>query len=515
MSIETLKQEEKESIINKITNLFDRAEALRAPWESHWQDCYDYSVPERSALGSYFTSGSKRNNQIYDATALNAADQLGASMLSELTPPWSSWFSLIPGPDLDEVQSEELAPLLEQSTQILQDHFDRSNLSVEIHQAFMDLVTAGTASMLVEEAAPGHFSALQFSAIPLNQLYVLEGDDGKLSISFRRMSLSDRQMINRFGEDHPALKGQFSGYQAAAGQGQSYYQILEAVLPTKGGFDYYVLLLDDGEPELLEKGRFESSPFVSFRWSKSPGEIYGRSPVMKALPDIKTANKVVELVLKNASIAITGIWQADDDGVLNPANIQLKPGTIIPKAVGSAGLKPLEMPGNFDVSQLVLEDLRARIKNALLADKLSPLEGRQMSATEVLERSSEVTRVLGATYGRLQSELLLPMIKRAYNILKRRGLIPNIPLDGRVATVRYTSPLAQSQNARELQNILTWAAQAGEFSGADPSIRIRYDKIAQYAAKTLGIPADFIETAVNTPQPLPSPVMIEEEERNL
>jgi hypothetical protein len=44
---------------------------------------------------------------------------------------------------------------------------------------------------------------------------------------------------------------------------------------------------------LLAEGKFEYSPFISFRWLKSPGEIYGRSPVMKALPDIKTANKVV------------------------------------------------------------------------------------------------------------------------------------------------------------------------------------------------------------------------------
>ena len=58
---------------------------------------------------------------------------------------------------------------------------------------------------------------------------------------------------------------------------------------------------------------------------------------MKALPDIRTANKVVELVLKNASIAVTGIWQADDDGVLNPGTVRLVPGTIIPKAPGSAG----------------------------------------------------------------------------------------------------------------------------------------------------------------------------------
>ena len=77
---------------------------------------------------------------------------------------------------------------------------------------------------------------------------------------------------------------------------------------------------------------------MTFRWVKGAGELYGRSPVMTALPDIKTANKVVELILKNASIAVTGIWLADDDGVLNPANIKLVPGSIIPKAVGSAGL---------------------------------------------------------------------------------------------------------------------------------------------------------------------------------
>ena len=81
---------------------------------------------------------------------------------------------------------------------------------------------------------------------------------------------------------------------------------------------------------------------------------------MKALPDIKTANKVVELVLKNASIAVTGIWQADDDGVLNPATVELVPGTIIPKAGGSSGLTPLETPGRFDVSEIVLESLLGR-----------------------------------------------------------------------------------------------------------------------------------------------------------
>jgi hypothetical protein len=123
------------------------------------------------------------------------------------------------------------------------------------------------------------------------------------------------------------------------------FAVIEAVLPDRsggGGYDYVVFFASDpvdttAQDGVIATGRFAVSPYIAFRWLKAPGEIYGRSPVMKALPDIKTANKVVELVLKNASIAVTGIWQADDDGILNPATVRLVPGSIIPKAVGSAG----------------------------------------------------------------------------------------------------------------------------------------------------------------------------------
>src|SRR5690606_12336854 len=210
------------------------------------------------------------------------------------------------------------------------------------------------------------------------------------------------------------------------------------------GYRYAAVVRAGEEPAVtLAEGRFTSSPFIAFRWMKAPGETYGRSPVMQALPDIKTANKVVELVLKNASIAVTGIWQADDDGVLNPATVRLVPGAIIPKAIGSDGLKPLEAPGRFDVSQLVLEDLRARIRHALLADRLGQVESPRMTATEVLERSAEMARVLGATYGRLQSEFLSPLVERGLSILRRRGEIPDIRIDGRLVELRYSSPLAE------------------------------------------------------------------------
>jgi hypothetical protein len=272
--------------------------------------------------------------------------------------------------------------------------------------------------------------------------------------------------------------------------------VIEAVMPDpSGGYRYQVILEESGGASSLDAfatGAFERSPFINFRWLKAPGEVYGRSPVMKALPDIKTANKVVELILKNATIAVSGIWQADDDGVLNPATVKLVPGTIIPKAVGSKGLTPLEAPGRFDVSQLVLGDLRTRIRHALLADRLAPLDGPKMTATEVLERSVEVSRILGATYGRLQSELLNPIVDRAMAILRRRGEIGDIVIDGRIVELRYRSPLAQSQQRQDAQGVIMWLDAIRAF-GPEAIGVLDMPKTARWIARAFNLPESLIK----------------------
>jgi hypothetical protein len=213
--------------------------------------------------------------------------------------------------------------------------------------------------------------------------------------------------------------------------------------------------------------------------------------MMTALPDVRTANKVVELILKNASIAVTGIWLAEDDGVLNPANIKLIPGSIIPKAVGSEGLKPLEMPGRFDVSQLVLDDLRARIRHTLLVDRLGPVQDARMTATEVLERSAETTRLLSAVFGRLQSELLTPLVARGLAILARRGEIEDIRLDGRSVELRYSSPLARRQSRLDVQNALLWLETVRQMGDPASSV-VDLPGAARWLGHSLGVPSQLI-----------------------
>ncbi len=483
-----------------------RARERRAEWESIWRECYDYALPSRSGALSP-AGGQAKPERLFDGTAPDAVDQLAASLLAQLTPPWARWFGLGPGTDSSPDERGLLAPELERVAAVLQSHFDRSNFAVEMHQCYLDLAVAGTASLLVEEAPLGEASALRFTAVPLPQIAFEESASGRLDATFRRWDMPVARARARFpGVELPA----FALERADRDPGAT-FAVIEAVLPCNHngnhdgnddgaeGFRYLAVADSEtgaefgaaSEATVLAQGRFAHSPFINFRWLKAPGEIYGRSPVMKALPDIKTANKVVELVLKNASIAVTGIWQADDDGVLNPATVRLVPGAIIPKAVGSAGLTPLEAPGRFDVSQLVLEELRARIRQAMLADKLGQVSGPRMTATEVLERAAEMARALGATYGRLQSELLTPLLLRAVAILVRRGEIPPLTVDGRRIALEYKSPLARNQARMDAQHTLLWL-EAVRALGPEGLAAVDHAQAARWLGRAFGVPGELI-----------------------
>ena len=450
--------------IEKLIKRYQKAEERKQQWEPHWQECYEYAFPQRENIcrsAMMNIDGGKKNIHLYDATAPDAVDQLASSLLAELTPPWAKWFGLTAGPELLLEEASQVAEVLNKTTEVMLQNFEHSNFAVEIHQCYLDLIVAGTACLMFEEASIGEASAFRFYAVPLREIALEESADGKLESTFRSSKIRIDDIKVRFPdveipERWLELNRQDSDYRL---------NLIEAVIPQNGkfgtsGYEYTAFVWNENcgteDNLILKEGIFATSPFINFRWLKAPGEIYGRSPVMKALPDIKTANKVVELILKNASISVTGIWQADDDGVLNPANIKLVPGAIIPKAVGSKGLTPLEAPGKFDVSQLILENLQKSINHALLADRLSQVNSPTMTATEVLERTAEIARILGASFGRLQAELLTPLLKRAFLILRRRGDVMNFDLDGKIVDLQYKSPLALLRAREDVNNISEW-----------------------------------------------------------
>lgn len=395
-----------------LEQMYRRALDLRAPWLTRWDSALRYTMPRADDEAA----------TLFDATAADAADNLAASIYSLLTPPESLWLSLVP----ESAQSPDASA----ATMALRANLNDSNFYTTIHQCYMDLIVLGTACLFMAENPIGAASAFSFTAIPMRDIAVLNG------AVFHMATMPAREVMERY----PTWTPPANLRDTIKNDPETPLRLVQSLVGTD--FTAWLDVGGDIENNIVSTGKFETNPYIIFRWAVASGEQYGRGPVLRALPDIKTANKVVELVLKNATIAVSGIWQADDDGVINLANINLTPGAIIPKAVGSSGLTPLASGANFDVSQIVLKDLRERIRHALLADRLGLLSEKEMTATEIMARNADMMRILGATYGRLLHEFIRPLVERGLQILSRRGVIDKISLHSD-AELKYIAPIAQ------------------------------------------------------------------------
>jgi nucleotide-binding universal stress UspA family protein len=220
---------------------------------------------------------------------------------------------------------------------------------------------------------------------------------------------------------------------------------------------------------------------------------------MTALPDIKTLNKVKELLLKNASLAVAGVYTAADDGVLNPNTVKITPGAIIPVARngGSQGPALLALPrsGDFNVSQLVINDMTQSIKRILLDESLPPDNMSARSATEIVERMKELAQNLGSAFGRLINETMIPVTAKILEVMDERGLI-DMPLrvNGLEVKVTPVAPLAMAQNMEEVNSIMQYM-QISQSLGTDGQLAIKTDVLVDYLADKLGVPAAVRNTA--------------------
>jgi len=123
-------------------------------------------------------------------------------------------------------------------------------------------------------------------------------------------------------------------------------------------------------------------------------------------------------------------------------------------------------------------------------------QGPQMTATEVIQRNEEKMRLLGPVLGRLQSELLKPLIDRAFNILLRREQFPPAPefLSGQDIEIEYVSPLAKAQKSTELSSITRAIEILGSLANVAPVFDyVNFDALTKHVAELVGMPQKLLK----------------------
>ena len=143
------------------------------------------------------------------------------------------------------------------------------------------------------------------------------------------------------------------------------------------------------------------------------------------------------------------------------------------------------------------EQRRQAIRQAFYVDQLLLGQGANMTATEVLQRNEEKMRLLGPVLGRLQSELLQPLIDRSFALLLRQGAFATPPeeMQGQDIDIEYVSPLAKAQKMSELQNTLRGVEVMTQLSQIIPVLEyFDPDKMVNYLIEVMGMPAHVVRS---------------------
>lgn len=494
-----------------------RLEALRGErgsWMPHWAELAEHLLPRRgrflAAEGAGGTArpnqGGKRNGRIVNGTGTIALRTLQSGLSAGVTSPARPWFKLTtPDPELAEWQPVKL--WLEEVERLMQAVFDRSNLYPVLQAQYEELGCFGTAVLAVFEDPEDVIRVRGFTA---GEYMVAQDHKGRVDCFYREYAMTVAQLVEQFGLKAVSATVRGLWDRGAYDQWVEVVHAVEPNLPLPGvepasdkpWRSLYFEKGQSGQRALAERG-FEEFPLMAPRWHLASGDIYGRSPAMDALGDVKQLQNEE----KRKAEAIEKLVRPP---MIAPTSLQKRAASILPGSItyvdvqqGQAGFQPAyQFDPQIQPLMLDIEKLEARINRAFYADLFLMMvesDRRQMTATEVVERHEEKLLALGPVLERLHKDLLRPLIDRSFAILARGGLLPPAPeeLQGRELEVAFVSLLAQAQKAVDSGSIERLAGFVGRLAQANPEAldKLDFDQAVELYGARLSVPPSLVRGA--------------------
>ena len=471
---------------------YSKAKEKSSLWRTLLQEVYEYCIPNRDIFDKT-TPGQKKDTLVYDSTPLIATNKYVSRLQNLLVRPWTDWFTLTSGSEVQKEQTNEVDLYLQDISDIVMNQINHSNFSTQISEAFTDLAVSTGVLMVNEDNNPNSDSDLLFKAIPIAHVSLETASDGSVKTVYREFEIPLNQIKATWpkAEFTPEMNDTYDENPT------SLQTLIECTVYNEEDFTYDFTVITKDAKVLLNEN-IEESPFIVFRETVVPGEDFGRGRLMSLISDIKTLNKTVELGLKAASLAISGVYTAVDDGIMNVKNIRLQPGAIIPvgsNASTNPSLAPLNSSANFQIEQMLVNEIRQRINDHMLVEPFGDINDTSVrSATEMNMRQNDFIQTSVASFSRLQTELLSQIINKVIAILRKNGKIPPMTIDGKTINVKYSSPVAKMQGIEEVQEFTQFMEIMQMIPPDVIQTAVDFNKVPEYIASAISLDKNLLRT---------------------
>lgn len=456
----------------------------RASWWAHWQELTTYILPRN---GRYFRQdrdkGWRRHNNIYDNTGTRALRTLGAGMMAGATSPARPWFRLgTADPDLNEFEPVKL--WLSDVTRRMQLVFQKSNTYRALHSMYEELGAFGTAASIV---LPDHRGVIHHYPVTTGEYCIAQDYQGRVCTLYREFEKTVGEIVKEFGYKNCSrtVQSMYDNHNL-----DKWIPIIHAIEPREDRdirkkdslnmpwASYYFEV--GGDPnKFLRVGGFKQFPAVVPRWATAGGDIYGNSPGMEALGDIKQLQH--EQLRKAQAIDYQTKPPLQAPTSMKNRDVEMLPGGVTFYDGQTAGIKTA-FDVNLNLQHLVMDiqDVRERVRGAFYADlflMLANATDTRMTATEVAERHEEKLLMLGPVLERLHNELLDPLIDITFTRMVEAGIVPPAPpeLQGMDLNVEFVSMLAQAQRAVGTNSVDRFVGNLGAVAGFKPDVLDKFN----------------------------------------
>ena len=494
-------------------NFIKRGLAIKADgalWMPTLKEISKYIYPTRGCFDEARPNqGSKIDHKIViDSAAEDAISVMAAGLSSGLTSPSRPWFKLaVPDPDL--MEDRDVKIWLDDTCNRMRDVFQRSNLYGALMSSYEEIGAFGTAAMYVGEDFKEVVRARVFT---IGEYYIAVGATGRVNAFYRRFQKTVGQIVEEFGEDNVSdeIKTAWKNNQP---DGYRFVNHLVEVNDNRiegyedfGNMNFREIYWEDNQKDgkYLFAGGYEEFPFMVPRWqTTTTSDAWGRGPGWKALGDVKMLQKLQKEKLISIQKSNDPPLQADASVV---GEVNTVPGGITKTStsVPNAGVRAAyEVRPDLNAMEVTIEKTTAKINAKFFKDLFlmfveADRTGRNITATEVMERQAEKLTVLGPVLERLEGELLSPLIERVFAIMVRKGLIlppPEFIVDMPLR-IQYISILAQAQKMVGVTALDQWTSGVAASTAVDPEAIdvVDMDEVNIMKADMLGVPAKVVRS---------------------
>ena len=498
-------------------NSAGRSATERTQLDDVWEQISHYMMPTEGHFQERVHSESVhyilKNRTVLDSTGARSLELSASFLHTLLNNPATRWIDMsVVGKTTEELSTDAQIWLEhELSNKMLHAVAGpQSSLYGDLHTLYMSLLAFGTACLFIE----GQNGHIQTRHISMADIVIDENVYGAVDTVFRSVRMTARQAQQRWPKKSmedlgPALKAEKGSHH----QEHRRVPFLHAVFPTDDQammehipasvreklkfFPFASVWTNDEDKMTVSIKGYGEFPYCVPRWYKVKDNVYGRSPGMTTLPDVRMANRMKETILRGGEKLVDPPLLIPEGSILSP--VRLMPGGIT-FTNGNQGPQPLIPPGasRIEFGQALLEQTQQSIREGFFTTLLLTPDSPVRTATEVLQLADERNKAIAPMLIRLYQELFHTLVARVYGVLNRAGVFKSAPSDlqGQSISLQYVSPMVASQRQTEALGTARMLEGIIPMAQADPGVvdYIHPERYVKAIHSGSGAPANVLRT---------------------